>query len=92
MHDGSSRSKTQTQDTDPREFRPRTRSWRRQLRELELATPEGGSLTACSNADGSQYLRWAAPPRMMFGVVSNTPRTRRWLKLTLERFEKETAK
>lgn len=64
------------------------------MNDLTLHSKTGGTLTACSdqNRDEPDYLSWAAGPGCMFGIMRNTPETRKFLEDVLRRFRKDASR
>ena len=64
------------------------------IEEQTLRGKMGGTLNACSdsNRDFPDYLMWAAPPGHAWGIVSNTPETRKFLEDVLRRFRQDASR
>lgn len=55
---------------------------------LELLTDQGGGIETKTES-GETHISWYTGHNRMFGVVTNTVETRRFLRNTLKRLEKE---
>ena len=64
------------------------------MKDLELRDNRGGYIIATSNSnrDVPDYLRWEPPTGDAFGIVSNTPETRKFLEDVLRRFRRDATR
>jgi hypothetical protein len=61
---------------------------------LTLRSSNGAMLTSSSdsNREEPDYLQWSIPFGNAYGVVANTPETRRFLEDTLRRFRRDASR